>query len=111
MSPPHDVVNAIATAWAQTDVNGVGRAKQVVQIAHHLLVGPAEEQADEIRVVAVELMQLQQLFGLSISDEAIQASIGITGEIGEVGQSRRPLIQLLNGHHRKQLIDGPGVWS
>ena len=32
-------------------------------------------------------MQLQQLFGLSISDEAIQASIGITGEVGEVGQS------------------------
>ena len=81
-----------------------------MQIAHHLLICTAEEQADQIRVFAVEFVQLQQLFGLSLSDEAIQTTIGITGEIGEVGQSSRPLIQLLDGHHWKQLVDGPGVW-
>ena len=103
------MVNAIATAGAEANVHGVGGAEQVVQIAHHLLISTAQEQADQIGVVAVEFVQLQQLFGLSISDEAIQTTIGITGEIGEVGQSGRSLIQLLDGHHWKQLVDGPGV--
>ena len=108
---PHDMVNAIATAGAEANVHGVGCAEQVVQIAHHLLICTAEEQADQIGVVAVEFVQLQEVFRLSVSDEAIQSSIGIAGEVGEVGQSGRPLIQLLNGHHWKQLIDGPGVGS
>mgnify|MGYP001441191858 CR=1 FL=1 len=49
------------------------------------------------------------MFGLSIPDEAIQASIRIAGEVCEVGQSCGPLIQLLDGHDWKELIDGPGV--
>ena len=55
----YDVVNAIATAGAEANVHGVGCAEQVVQIAHHLLIGTAEEQADQIWVVVVEFVQLQ----------------------------------------------------
>ena len=42
---PYDMVNAIATAWAGADVEGVGCIKQIVQIAHYFLIGLAGETA------------------------------------------------------------------
>ena len=55
---PYDVVNAIATAWAETNVDSVGCAKKIVQITHHLLIGAAEKQPDQIRVVVLEVVEL-----------------------------------------------------
>ena len=43
---PHDVVNAIATTWAEANVNSVGCSKKIVQIAHHFLISAAEKQSD-----------------------------------------------------------------
>ena len=90
-------------------MNGVRGPEQVVQIAHHLLVGAAEEECDQIRLTRRQVVEFQQRLGLAVTDETIQASIGITGQISQIGQPGRALVEPLNRQDREELIDGPGV--
>jgi hypothetical protein len=41
----------------QPNVHGIGRAKQVVQVAHHFLVGPAQEHADPVGLPRLKRME------------------------------------------------------
>ena len=56
-------------------------------------------------------MQLEQGFGLAIPDKAIEATIGIAGEVSQAGQQCRTLFEALERNHWKDLIDRPGVWG
>ena len=106
---PHHVIQLITTTGCQADVHCIGAAKQVVQVAHHLLVGAGQEEADEIRLSRGWGVQLQQRFALAALNEAGQFAIGIAGEVRNAAQLIRLFMQAMNGHHREELIDGPGV--
>ena len=103
------MVDSVAPARAEADVHGIGGAEEVVQVSHHLLIGTAEEETDQIGLVVAQLMQFEQWFGLSLADEAVEPSVGIAGEVGEIGQPGGLLVELLNRQDREQLINGPGV--
>ena len=54
---PHHVVQLVAAVLAESNVYGVGGAKQVVQVAHHFLVGPAQEHADPVGLAWLKGME------------------------------------------------------
>jgi len=105
----HHVIHPVAARGLQADVHRIGAAKQVVQIAHHLLVGPRQKQANPVGLAGAQFMQLEQRFDLAAVDEALELAIRIAGQIGKAAQRRGPLIEPLDRHHWKQLIDRPGV--
>ncbi|MBL0173103.1 MAG: hypothetical protein IPP90_20920 [Gemmatimonadaceae bacterium] len=55
----YKVGNLVAALIVETDMHGVGVAKQVVQIAQDLLVQPRQEDAKDIVLAIPELMQLK----------------------------------------------------
>ena len=54
---PHHVVQPVAAVLGEPNVHGIGGAKQVVQVAHHFLVGPAEEHADPVGLARLKRME------------------------------------------------------
>ena len=87
----------------------VGAAEQVVEIAHHLLVRPPQEHADPVGLAVVERVQFQKGFIGPTVDEARQLAVGIAGEVGELPKLAGAFIEAMDRHHRKQLIDRPGI--
>ena len=81
--PAHHVFDAVAAAVVEADVDGVGGAEEVVEVAHHLLVGAGEEEADPVGLTGAEGVEFEQGFVLAAIDEAGEFAIGIAGEIGE----------------------------
>ena len=96
-------------------MHGVGAAEQVVQVAHHLLVGATEEHADPVGLPWTQLVQLQQGFHLALPgapgriDEAGDFAVRIAGEVGEAAQRFWFFVEAVDRQHRKQLVDRPGV--
>ena len=54
---PHHMVQLVTAVLGEPNVHGVGRTKQVVQVAHHFLVGPAEEHADPVGLAWLKRME------------------------------------------------------
>ena len=46
-------IDAVAAVFVQADVDGVGVAEQVVQVAEDLLVGAEQERAEVVRLAVV----------------------------------------------------------
>ena len=105
----HHVVDLVLPTGCQTDMHGIGGAEQVVEIAHHLLVGPPQEHADQIGLLGAQWMEFQQRFAAAIGDEAVEAAVGIACEIGEVAEFGGAFPQPMQGHQREELLDRPGV--
>lgn len=54
---PHDVIEQVAVATGvKPHMHSIRASEEVVEIAHHLLVGPAQKHADPVRLVLVEGM-------------------------------------------------------
>ena len=54
---PHHVVELVTAVLGESNVHGIGGAKQVVQVAHHFLVGPAQEHADPVGLAWLKRME------------------------------------------------------
>ena len=54
-------------------------------------------------------MQWQRAADVAAIDELIDLSVGVAGNVAKHRVLRRPLVEAMNGHHRKQLLDGPAV--
>ena len=104
------MIEQVAVAsGVETHMHRVGAAEEVVEIAHHLLVSPPQEHADPVGLSIVEGMQFEQGFLGAAVDEPRQLAIGVTSEVGELPKLAGVFIEAMDRHHRKQLIDRPGV--
>ena len=90
------------------DVDGVGVAEEVVQVAEDFLVGADEEGGEEI-VVAVVGVQFQDLLHVAAVDEAVDLAVGVAGDVGEDAAAGGLLVEAVDRHDREELVDGPAV--
>ena len=105
----HHMVHLVAASRRQSDVHGIGAPEEVVQIAHHFLVGTTEKHADQVRLLLLQVMQFQQGFGLSLADETRQFAVGIAGEVCKMTESGGLFVEPVDRHQREELLNRPGV--
>src|ERR1051326_4461192 len=87
----------------------VRRAKQVVIITHRFLVSPDEHERQIIRLVRIQRVQFEHLLHVVQIDELVNNPIRVARDITERRVLRRRLIQTMNRHDRKQLVQRPMV--
>ena len=90
------------------DVDGVGVAEEVVEVAEDFLVGADEEDA-EVVFLAVVFVELEGFLDVAEVDEGIDLAVGVAGDVGQHAPAIGFFLQAVNGHHREELLDGPGV--
>ena len=81
-------VVALVAVVGERDVDGVGVAEQVVQVAEDLLVRADQERAEVVRL-AVERVQLQRLPHVAQVDELVDLAVGVAGDVAEHGAMHR----------------------
>ncbi len=89
-------------------MDGVGVSEQVVQIAQDLLVGADQERPEHVRRV-IERMQQQRAFDVPPIDEVVDLAVRVARDVGQHRRAGGPLVEPVNRHDRKQLIDRPAV--
>ena len=90
-------------------MHGVRVAEQVVQVAEDLLIRAGQKDADDVRIAVGEGVQLQALVRRPISDEALDLSVGVARDVLNRAAARRLLVEPVDRHYRKDLIDRPAV--
>ncbi len=92
----------------QAHMNCVGVAEEIVQVAENLLVSAEQKRAEVVRLTIVSV-QFQGVADIAEVDELIDLAVRIAGDVAKHGASRGWLIEAMNGHDRKQLLDGPAI--
>src|SRR6185369_17151851 len=105
----HEIRDLVAAVRVETDVHRVRVAEQVVQVTEDFLIGAREENAEHVRFAVAELVQLETRVAALVADEAIDLAVGVAGDILQRAAARWLLIEPMNRHDRKELIDGPTV--
>ncbi len=93
----------------ETDVDGVGVAEKVVQIAEDLLISAEEERAQNVATVVLEGMQGQRFLDVAAIDELVHLAVGIAGDVAKDGEARRRVVEAMDGHDGKELLHGPAI--
>ena len=99
-------VNMTGTSAIHYDLSLGGVSEEIVETAHHLLIGAGEEQRDEVRLT-LELVQFQHLLDIFEIDEAVDAAVGIASHIDQCREIAGAFIQPMDRHDREKLIDRP----
>ena len=76
-------VPAALFVFIEEDVRLVHPAEKIVQIAHDVLVGAHEEEAEVVRLAGLQLVQRQRVFHVLQVDELADLAVGIAGDIDE----------------------------
>src|SRR4051812_10365209 len=105
----HQVCDLVAFRRRQSDADRVGISEKVVQISQDFLIGASQKNPDDVWVTIVERVQLQTLAHRSVADEALDLSVRVAGYILNRTAPRRLLVQTVDRHDRKDLIDRPAV--
>jgi hypothetical protein len=92
----------------QADVDGMGVAEEVVEVAEDLLVGADEERGQVVRF-AVEAVQREGLLDVAAVDELIDLAVGVAGDVAEHCAARGRFGEPVDGHQREELLDRPTV--
>ena len=97
-------------------MNFVDAAKEIVQIAHDVLIGAHQEKTEVVRfqisvAVGVELMHRQRVAHVAQVNELVDLAVRIAGDVHERGLARGPLVQPRDGHDGKQLSERPMIHS
>src|ERR1051326_8322162 len=103
----HRIENGFAVP-AQPDMDRIGVAEEVVQIAQNLLVRAEQERA-EIVVGAVKRVKLQGALHVAPVDECFHLAIGIACDVAQHSRAGGLLAEPVNRHQRKELLDGPAI--
>src|SRR5437867_2915843 len=104
----HELGNLVAI-FRKADVNCIGIAKQVVKIAEYLLICAGEENSDDVLLTVGERVQRQTWSRSSLPDESLDLAVRIASNVLNRSVSRRLLVQTVNRHHGKELVDRPAV--
>ena len=108
VSPLMTFRDAVAVVL-EPDVDGVRVAEEVVQIPEDLLVGAAEEHAEQIVLARRHGVDRQEALHLFDVDEALDHPVRIAGQIREARLHRGLLVEAMDGDHREELLHGPDV--
>ena len=87
-----DGVEVDLAVLVEADVDRVGVAEEVVQVAEDLLVGAEQERA-EVVGLAVERVQLQGVADVAEVDELVDLAVRVAGDVAEDGPPGRPLVR------------------
>src|SRR5437764_6873645 len=104
----HGVENGVADL-VELDMDGVGIAEQVVEVAQDFLVSAEQESAEVVILAVGERVQREGALYVTAIDKLIDLAVGIAGDITEYGVLRGALVQSVDGHDGEQLLDGPAV--
>ena len=86
----------------------VGVAEQIVQVAQNFLIC-AHQKCAQIIIAAVEFMQRQRALYIAAVDELVHLAVGIASDIPQHRVATGLLVQPVNRHDGKQLLDRPAV--
>src|SRR6266849_6333595 len=98
--PLDDRVDVDLAAFIKTDVNGVGVAEQVVQVAKDFLIR-AEEESPQIVRFAVDTMQIEGVAHIAQVDKLVHLAVRIASDIAQHGRAGWRLVEAMNRHNRK----------
>ena len=98
----------------EEDVDLVDAAEEVVQVAHDVLVGAHQEEAEVVGLgqavaVGVELVQRQRVAHVAQVNELVDLAVGIAGDVHQRGFARGALVQAADRHDGEQLVERPVV--
>jgi hypothetical protein len=80
-----DLVGELQYAgFVDAHADDVGVAEEVVEVAEGFLIGPDEEDADDVVLVRLEAVQRQDFGDAAHVDEAVDLAVAVAGEVGEV---------------------------
>src|SRR2546425_9459427 len=85
------------------------RSKKVVVVSHYLLISAHQKECQIISITRNQRMKLKHLFHVMQIDKLVHHSIRIASNVAERGIFRGRLVEVVNGHYRKKLIEGPVV--
>ncbi len=100
-----DGIDLVAGFAIKGNMHGVGITEQVMHITKNFLIGADQKEADKIILIFFYPMQWQKFCAPVCADKAGDLTIGVTGNIGNRGIDLRLLLQTLNRHNRKELIN------
>src|SRR5947209_1591896 len=103
-----DLLDQVAVL-VYVDVRLVGRAEEVVVVAHHLLVRADEHEGDVVGVVFVERVQLQDLLHVVEVYELVDDAVRVARDVAERRVLGRGLVQAVDGDDGEQLVERPVV--
>ena len=71
----------------------VRRAEQVVVVSHHLLIRADQHEGEIVRLIRIQLVQLEHLLDVVQVNEFVDDAVGVTGDIAKRGKFRGRLVQ------------------
>src|SRR6202022_2051800 len=107
--PFDDFFDVVATGLRliEENVNFVHATKEVVKVAHDVLIRAHEEKAEIVRLTRLELMERQSILDVAKIDELRNLTVRITGDVHERGIANRLFIKAMNRDNRKKMLNGP----
>jgi hypothetical protein len=88
------------------DVNLVEAAKEIVHVAHDILVGPGEKESDIVVLIRFQIVKKQALPADGPGHETVDLAVRIAGNVDQRTTLVRLLVQSGDGEDRENLIDG-----
>ena len=87
----------------------VHTAEEVVEIAHDVLVGTGEEEADIVRLAGLPAVEREGFLHILDVDELRDLAVRVAGDIHERGVAVRRFVQTLDRHDGEKLAQRPVV--
>ena len=92
-----------------SNMHGVCVTEQVVQVAENLLIGPREEDAEDIVLSVTEFVKLEAGAAGLVANKTINLAVGIARHVLQRTATHRLLRETMDRHDREELIDRPAV--
>ena len=73
----------------EEDVGLVHAAEEVVQVAHDVLVGADEEEAEVVGLAGLEAVQRERVLHVLQVDELADLAVGVAGDVDQRGLAAR----------------------
>ena len=118
MDVPQEFVDGIAALrlcktvppiGGHDDIHRIGVAEQVVHVTQDLLIGADQKNTQEIGLPRAFGVQRQRSLDAVLIDITRDAAIRITGQVVQQARVVRRLIETVEWHHWKDLVNRPDI--
>ena len=93
----------------EVDVHFVDAAEEVVKVAHDVLIGAGEEEADVVGVAGVPAVEREGFLHILEVDEFRDFAVRVAGDVHESGVAVWPFVEVVDGHNGEELAERPVV--
>ena len=87
----------------------VHAAEEVVDVAHDVLVGAGEEDAEVVRIAVAQIVERKRFADVIEIDVLRDLAVGVAGDVDEGRLELRPLVEAMNRRDRKELPERPVI--